>query len=150
MKQLAIIFALIAVVLLPVQGKSPCRGKTIEQLVQEIGEGYEGQSLRKLDAKHPYLGKVRIIIQHSLLSGDDEFESRRFSSFRQAERWLKGREMDEMPGRIAMPLVRCEKGVCTYNFDGGIAHRSLYLKKITYGYRNGCPYIKTILLLDGD
>lgn len=151
MKRLAVAIALVAFVFaLPVHGKSPCKGRTIEQLVGEMVEGYEARNLRKLDAKHPYAGKVKIIIQHSLLDGADEFESRRFSSFRQAERWLKSREMDGMPNRAAMALVRCEKGVCTFNFDGGIVHRVLYLKKITYGYRNGCPYIKSVLLLDGD
>jgi hypothetical protein len=55
-----------------------------------------------------------------------------------------------MPGRESRPLVRCAKGVCTYNFDGGILHNHLYLKKISYGTRSGCPYIKTIYLLDGD
>jgi hypothetical protein len=46
--------------------------------------------------------------------------------------------------------VKCAKGVCTYNFDGGILHNNLYLKKITYGMRGGCPYLKSIYLLDGD
>lgn len=34
-----------------------------------------------------------------------------------------------MPGRNTKPFVQCAKGVCTYNFDGGIVHNTLYLKK---------------------
>jgi hypothetical protein len=34
--------------------------------------------------------------------------------------------------------------------DGGINHNNLYLKRITYGVSNGCPYLKTIYILDGD
>jgi hypothetical protein len=105
-----------------------------------------------LDAQKPYLGTVRIVIENSLGEPNDKgrFVIRRFGSLAKAEAWLKSREHDEMPARESRPLQRCAKGVCTYNFDGGILHNHLYLKKITYGTRAGCPYIKTIYLLDGD
>ncbi|HEY6046283.1 MAG TPA: hypothetical protein VIU65_06740, partial [Pyrinomonadaceae bacterium] len=91
-------------------------------------------------------------IEHSLADDNDpqRFKVRRFASFALAEKWFKKQEIDGMPGRHAMPLVKCAKGVCTYNFDGGILHNNLYLKKITYGMRAGCPYIKKIYILDGD
>jgi hypothetical protein len=104
-----------------------------------------------LDADRPYVGRITIRIEHSLADDDDpqRFEVRRFSSFARAERWFKSREIENMPGRYTRPVEKCARGVCTYNTSGGINHRSLYLTKITYRIRNGCPYIKTIYLLDG-
>ena len=105
-----------------------------------------------LDADRPYVGRFTIRIEHSLADDDDpqRFEVRRFSSFARAERWFKSREIEELPGRNTRPLVKCVKGVCSYNSEGGLLHNNLYLTKITYGIRNGCPYIKTIYILDGD
>jgi hypothetical protein len=137
---------------LPVHAQTPCKKQPVEDLVKAIAEGFETKTMRSLDAQKPYVGRVRIVIEHSLADDNarDRFVIRLFSSLAKAERWLKSREHDEMPGRDTKPLVRCAKGVCTYNFDGGIVHNTLYLKKITYGTSGGCPYIKTIYLLDGD
>jgi hypothetical protein len=137
---------------LPVQAESLCKKQTIEDLVKAVAEAYEAKTLGSLDAQKPYVGKVRIVIEHSLAEDNakDRFVIKWFTSLDRAERWLKSREREELPGRETKPLVRCTKGVCTYNFDGGILHNHLYLKKITYGARGGCPYIKTIYLLDGD
>ena len=148
--------AAVAVVLLglslPVPANSACRKQSIEDLVKAVAESYEAKTLGSLDTQKPYVGKVRIVIEHSLAedSAKDRFVIKWFTSLARAERWLKSREHEEMPGRGARPLVRCAKGVCTYNFDGGILHNHLYLKRITYGLRAGCPYLKTIYLLDGD
>jgi hypothetical protein len=49
-----------------------------------------------------------------------------------------------------MPLKRCRRGLCTYDFDGGILHNSLYLPMVAFGLRGGLPYVKTLYLLDGD
>src|SRR5438046_5263961 len=137
---------------LAVNAQSPCRGQPVEDVVKALSEGFETKTMRTLDAQRPYVGRVRIVIEHSLAPDDDKdrFVIRSFTSFARAERWLKSREHEEMPGRDTRPLARCAKGICTYNFDGGIVHNTLYLKKITYGSRGGCPYIKTIYLLDGD
>jgi hypothetical protein len=137
---------------LPVHAQSTCKKQTIENLVKAVAEGYEGKTLGGLDAQKPYVGKLRIVIEHSLAEDNakDRFTIKWFTSLARAERWLKGREHEEMPGRVTKPFVRCAKGVCTYNFDDGIVHNTLYLKKITSGSRSGCPYIKTIYLLDGD
>jgi hypothetical protein len=98
------------------------------------------------------VGRVRIVIEHSLAEDNarDRYVIKRFTSLARAESWLRSREHEAMPARAAKPLKRCAKGVCAYNFDGGIVHNTLYLKKISYGLRGGCPYIKTIFLLDGD
>lgn len=137
---------------LPVRAQAPCKKQSIEDLVKAIAENYEEKTLGSLDAQRPYVGKVRIVIEHSLAGDNDKdrFVIKWFTSLAKAESWLKSREHEEMPGRTARPLSRCAKGICTYNFDGGIGHNTLYLKKITYGTRRGCPYIKTIYLLDGD
>ncbi len=137
---------------LPVHAQSRCQKQPVEDLLKAVAEGFETKTMRTLDAQKPYVGRVRIVIEHSLAPDDDKdrFVIRSFTSLARAERWLKSREHEEMPGRDTKPLARCAKGVCTYNFDGGIVHNTLYLKKITYGTRGGCPYIKTIYLLDGD
>jgi hypothetical protein len=151
MKRLAITIALVLFVIsVPVHAKSPTQNETIDQLVNEVAEAYEAKDLGRLDSKKPYVGKIKIIMQHSLSDGPGEFVVKWVKSLGQAEAWLKSREIDELPGRETRPSIKCAKGVCTYNFDGGILHNTLYLKKITYGVRKGRPYIKTILLLNGD
>jgi hypothetical protein len=137
---------------LPVHAESPCAKQPPQDLAKSIAEAYVGKTMGSLDAQKPYVGKVRIVIEHSLAEDDakDRFVIKWFPSLAKAESWLKSREHEEMPGRESRPLVGCAKGACTYNFDGGILHNHLYLKKITYGVRTGCPYIKTIYLLDGD
>jgi hypothetical protein len=135
-----------------IHAQPTCKHGTIEQLVKVVGEAYEGKTLGALDAGRPYRDRVRIVIEHSLAGDNDKgrFVIKRFTSLARAEAWLKSREHEAMPARSTMPLTKCAKGVCAYNFDGGILHNNLYLKKITYGSSRGCPYIKTIYLLDGD
>jgi hypothetical protein len=136
---------------LPVRAGSPCKKQSIDDLAKSIATAYEGRRLATLDGQKPYV-RVRIVIEHSLAEDNakDRFVIKWFPSLAQAESWLKSREHEEMPGRAAKPLKLCAKGVCSYDFDGGIVHNTLYLKKISYGFRGGCPYIKTIYLLDGD
>lgn len=150
MKNFAIALALmLSITSLQARAASPCKKRTIEQLVNEFATAYDAKTLGSLDAAHPLLGSVRISIEDSL--GDNDFTIKRVKTLAQADRWLRSREREEgAPFRETRPLVRCRKGLCTYNFDGGILHNHLYLQKISYGYRNGCPYIKTIYLLDGD
>lgn len=133
------------------QAQSPSGKETIEQLVTTLAEAYTSKSLGKLDEGQARAGKVKIVVEHSLGEDGEQYESKVIKTFEQGERWLKSREREEgAPFREARPLLRCRKGVCTFNFDGGILHNHLYLQKLTYGYRNGRPYIKTIYLLDGD
>ncbi|MDX6445529.1 MAG: hypothetical protein QOH71_2603 [Blastocatellia bacterium] len=137
---------------LPARAQSPCKQQTAAGLAKQIAAAYGARTLSSLDAEKPYAGRVRIVIENSLGEPDDKgrFVIKSFTSLAKAEAWLKSREHDGMPGRESRPPERCAKGVCTYNFDGGILHNHLYLKKITYGIRSACPYIKTIYLLDGD
>lgn len=154
MKTTVKLFALaFAVALLPstlsIAAKPKCKKQPVTELAKALVESYENKSMASLDATQPYVGRFRILIEHSL-DDTNQFESRYFRSLAQAESWLKRREHEGMPTRSIRPLVKCARGVCSYNFDGGILHNNLYLKRITYGIRNGCPYIKTIHLLDGD
>lgn len=136
----------------PLRAQLPCRKQPIEDLVKAVTEAYEAKTLGILDARKPYVGKVRIVIEHSDADDDDKdrFEIRRFTSLARVERWLKSRETEGRPHRNIRTEVRCAKGVCEYSLEGGINHNNVYLKKITYGFRGGCPYLKTIYLLDGD
>jgi hypothetical protein len=137
---------------LPVCAQSGCKKQPVAALAKQLAAAYEGKSLGGLDGQKPYLGRVRIVIENSLGEPDDKgrFVIKSFTSLARAEAWLKSRERADGPGRESRPLQRCATGVCTFNFDGGILHNHLYLKKISYGIRAGCPYIKTIYLLDGD
>lgn len=124
----------------------------IEQLMKAIDEAYAMDNLGRLDARRPYIGKVRIVIEHSL-AGDGEknqFERRSFKTLAQAQRWLKSRQRDGMPVTETRPLSECANGKCEFDFNGGILHNHLYLQSVSYGWRGGRPYIKTIYLLDGD
>jgi len=135
-----------------IEAKPKCKKQPIKNLVNAFAESFSNKTMGTLDADGPYVGRFTIRIEHSLADDDDpqKFEVRRFSSFAGAEQWFKSREIEDLPGRNIRPLLKCAKGVCSYNSEGGILHRNLYLTKITYGIRNGCPYIKTIYLLDGD
>jgi hypothetical protein len=152
-KTLVSALALILVALsITVRAQSPCKKRPVADLAKQIAEAYERKTLGALDGEKPYLRTVRIVIENSLGEPDDKgrFVIKSFTSLKKAEAWLKSREHDEMPARESRPLKRCAKGICTYDFDGGILHNHLYLQKISYGMRTGCPYIKTIYLLDGD
>jgi hypothetical protein len=124
----------------------------IEKLMKALDDAYNTGTMGRLDARRPYLGKVRVVIEHSLGDGGKgSFERRQFSTLAQAERWLKRRErQDGTPFRETRPLEECSSGMCTYDFNGGILHNHLYLQKVSYGFVKGRPYIKTIYLLDGD
>ena len=133
-------------------GGSASADSTVEQFVKTVADAYTAKTLGGLDAEYPHAGKVRIVIENSLADdrAKDRFVSRAFTTLARAEGWLKSRERDDGPARETMPLKRCRQGLCTFDFDGGILHNHLYLKKIAYGLRSGKPYIKTIYLLDGD
>jgi hypothetical protein len=154
-KQLSVIAALILFVI-PLSAKAQARSKkeTIAKLEDALSTAFFLGTLGKLDAKYPNFGKVRVVIEHSgadlAEDPNGEFERKVFRTFGEFGRWLKSQEYENgLPFRVTMPLVGCRRGMCTYNFDGGILHNHLYLQQISYGYRKGHPYIKTIYLLNG-
>jgi hypothetical protein len=150
MKQLAITAAFFVLLASSTSyAQSAHKKQTIEQLVNKVAVAYMSKTLAELDAAHPYVGKVKIIIEHSL--DEDSYEVKLSQKLEYAEEWMKNREREDgTPFREARDLLGCRRGVCTFNLDGGISHNHLYLKKVYYGYRKGAPYIKTLYLLDGD
>ena len=149
MRRLASAVALLLLLVAPLwaQAQAAAKKETVEELVGALSEAYASKSLGSVAAARPRQGRVRIVVEHSI-SG--RFESRSFKTLEAGERWLKGREREDGPARQVMPLERCRRGLCTYDFGGGILHNNLYLQKVAYGYRGGLPYVKTIYLLDGD
>ena len=121
--------------------------ETVEELVKALADAFTSKDLGVLAAARPQQGRVKIVVEHSITG---RFDTRSFRSLAAGERWLKSREHEEGPARTVMPLKRCRRGLCTYDFSGGILHNNLYLQKVAYGYRAGRPYVKTIYLLDGD
>jgi hypothetical protein len=150
MKQLAAALAIIlCLVPLPAHARSRCKKQKIEDLVTEFSNAYMEKAMGRLQPEHPFLLKLKFVIEHSL--GEGEYDIKVSGYLEDVDEWLKNREREDgTPFRELRPLIACRKGICTFDFDGGILHNHLYLKKITYGYRNGCPYLKTIYLLDGD
>jgi hypothetical protein len=134
------------------EAQSKCKKQPIKTLVESFAESFSNKTMATLDKDRPYVGRFTIRIEHSLADDNDpeRFEVRRFSSFARAEQWFKSREIEGLPGRNTRPLLKCAKGVCSYSSEGGLLHNNLFLTKVTYGVRNGCPYIKTIYVLDGD
>jgi hypothetical protein len=120
--------------------------------MKTFAEAYEAKSLGTLDADPPYYGSVKIVMTYSLSEkGDTGTTVRRFNTLAKAEQWLRSREISEnLPHRYAMPLEKCSKGVCSFDFSNGILHNQMYLQEISYGIRNGRPYIKTIYLWESD
>jgi hypothetical protein len=156
MKQLAATIALILLMLsFSDRAESRSKKNTIEQFVKEFSEAYTTRALGRLDATHPNVGKIKIIIENSLAedSDKDKFAVKDFNNFANGELWLQSLAVEGfsfIPTREVRPLQQCSKGTCSFNFKGGISHNHLYLKKITYSYRNKIPYITNIFLLDGN
>jgi hypothetical protein len=154
-KQLSVAVALILCIIpLSAQAQSRSKREAIGKLEDELSTAFFLGDFRKLDAKRPYMGKVRVVVEHSgadlVEDPNGEFERKAFKTLGQFGRWLKSRENEDgLPRRVTMPLEGCRSGLCTYDFNGGILHNHLYLQKISYGYLHGRPYIKTIFLING-
>ena len=132
----------------PVVGQSNTKPKP-EELAQTVSEAYKAKTLADLDKKHLAASTVTLVIEHSL--GEGKFVTRRFKNLAAVDKWLTKQEREEgSPFRQTMPLRRCARGRCSYNFDGGILHNQLYLHDIYYSSRNGRLLITKIHLLDGD
>ena len=155
-KQLSTVVALIlSIIPLSIHAQSSSKRLTIGKLVDEFETAFVADSLEKLDAKRPNRGKMRVIITYDTI----EPETKVFRTFGELGRWLRSRETDsaptadgrtvKLPFRVTNPPTVCRRGLCLYDYEGGILHNHLYLKKILYGYRNGRPYIKTIFLYNG-
>lgn len=149
MKHVSLTFLLIALVSLSVSAQS--QKELIDQLHRSVADTYKAKTMRTLDEKKLMQGSLLVRIVHSLMEGKGSVVSRRFKSFAQMDAWLKKREREEgSPFRQVSEVVKCSRGHCAYNYDGGILHNQLYLHDIYYQFRNGKPYVVRIDLLDGD
>lgn len=134
----------------------PAKASPIRKLLDQLEIAFSNRELATLDAQRPYVGRVRIVIEHSLIDPTEPgaFETGSFRSLATAQRWLQKRESpnegNPTPFPSLRPLEKCRKGLCTYDFNGGIDHNHLYLQKVSYGIRAGKAYLKTIYLYDGD
>jgi hypothetical protein len=146
---IAATIALFGLLVMPIEAQSAkkqVKSPTIEQLATSLADAYSNGKLDQLEI--PLTRKVQIRIKHSL--GEGQEVVRKFKTWQDSEKWLSSMSRDSLPARESRSLLNCKKGFCNYNFQAGILHNHLYLKKIAYGYQNGRPYIKTIYLLDGD
>jgi len=128
----------------PTRARSSHQTDPADQLATEVADAFKAKELGKLDADHPYLGAVRIRLEHSISA---RIEIRSFKRLAQAERWFKRGGQD--PNRSGGALNQCGRGICTFAMEG-MLHNTLYLKSISYGIRKGRPYIKAIHIIDGD
>src|SRR5712672_1970899 len=98
---------------LTAQATPQCKQGTVDDLSKASATAYEVRTLAGLDTQKPYVGKVRIVIEHSLAEDDakDRFVIKWFTSLGKAEAWLKSREHDELPSRQTRALKSCAKGI---------------------------------------
>lgn len=134
-------------------GQTKSRQKP-EELAQTVSDAYKEKKLADLDKKHPAAGTVTVVIEHSLIEGKNGnglMKVRRFKNLAAIDKWLNSRQREDgSPFRATKPLLKCSKGRCAFDFDGGILHNQLYLHDLYYGTRNGRLYITKLHLLDGD
>ena len=149
MKQVSLTILLIALATSSALAQS--QKELVDKLHVSVADTYKAKTMSTLDEKKLIQGSLLVRIVHSLMEGKGSVISRRFKTFGQFDAWLKKREREEgAPFRQVSEVVKCAKGHCAYNYDGGILHNQLYLHDIYYQFRNGKPYITRIDLLDGD
>jgi len=121
--------------------------KQARKIAAAVADAFGKGQLRQIDRKKLLRGRVKLTIENSI--GEPEYEHYSYRSFSAMGGWIRKQERDGLPNKVVWPLVGCRKGVCTFFRDGGILHNQLYLKKVTYGYRNGRLYISGVQLLAG-
>jgi len=145
----AMLLAVLGAALVDAAAQTPTN--SIDQVQATVAEAYKSKTLGTLDKQRLINGSVLVVIEHSLGEGKGQFARKRFKTFAQLDGWLKKRETDEgAPFRQLMPLKKCARGRCSYNFDGGILHNQLYLHDLYYSFRNGRLNVVKLHLLDGD
>ncbi|HRH42177.1 MAG TPA: hypothetical protein PKY82_11170 [Pyrinomonadaceae bacterium] len=145
-------FFVLAILTMVAQAQNSCANQSIENLANKFAKAFQSKTLSEIDSTKPFVNLITIRIENSLSGeGDpDQFEFKRVKSFTLFEKWLKGKEVEELPNRSVEPLISCKKGICTYAING-LLHNTLFLKKISYGYKKDkCPYIKSVFIIDGN
>lgn len=124
-----------------------CANRAVEPLARKLVSHFASRQLAALDKERPYADSIQFVIEHSIADGYEVEEAPALAAI---EQWLNSQEPEGIPAREGRPLEWCRKGLCVFDLSAGIAHNHRYLQKLTYGYRNGCPYIRSAFLLDGD
>lgn len=142
-------FVLLVCVLVPsaVRATEHCTNAAIEPLVDRLAQAWATKQLGSLDKEKPYLGPIQVVVEHSTA---DKLEVNEKSNLGAIEQWLSSQERKGFPAREARPLLWCARGLCMFDLSAGITPNHRYLKKVVYEHKNGCVYIKSVFLLDGD
>ncbi len=97
-------------------------------------------------------GDVVVVVKtlHSLQENSDKMTH--FKGFKQFEQWLKNvRDSYRFRENLEVRTMGvCISGCCRYPIDGGMSHNTLYLKQACFIIKNKKPFLKSIILLDGD
>jgi len=153
MKKIIVSFMFVLVAFaMAAHAQNSCKNQTIQQLANDFAKAFESKTLAQIDAAKPFVTQITIRIENSL-SQDGEpgrFEYKKVKNFTAFEKWLKSKEIEQLPNRSIEPLISCKKGICTYDIKG-LLHNTLFLQKISFGYKKDkCPYIKSVFLIDGN
>lgn len=104
---------------------------------------------RPIDMIHSDI-EINIDTKHSIQETKEK--TIKIKGFSQFEKWLfdvrnNYRFRDNLKVRT---MGVCVDGCCHYPLDGGISHNTLYLVKSCFFIIDEKPYLKSILLYDGD
>ncbi|HVG19110.1 MAG TPA: hypothetical protein VNI02_08650 [Blastocatellia bacterium] len=135
-QQLSVVVVGLVLFAIPLSAQAQSRPKklTIGKLIDEFEIAFVQDRLERLDAKRPHHGRIRVEIEYSTIEPDIKV----FRTFGALGRWLRNMETDSAPmedgSTMKLPMrvmseVSCKRGVCTYDYDGGILHNHLYIKK---------------------
>ena len=119
------------------------RAETVQKFSGRVRQAFLARDLARLDAGK-IGGSIRLSVEHSIADGTDV---KSFTNFKQAGKWLMRGRVDS--NLVAKGNIRCRVTTCSLT-SKGLLHNSLYLRKITYGYVKGRPYVRAIHFVDGD
>ena len=97
--------------------------------------------------------KITIVHEHSIRN-DVEEKPIIVTSYAELASWLAKLHTPDKHGYVYSSDVRtlgeCKSGCCEFPFIHGISHNTLYLKKACFGMERNIPYLKEVVVYDGD
>jgi len=94
--------------------------------------------------------EINVVTKHSIQETKEKIV--KIKGLKQFEQWVfdvrKNYRFSENLNVMTMGV--CINGCCHYPIDGGMSHNSLYLKEACFIIKNKTPFLKSIVLLDGD
>jgi hypothetical protein len=100
--------------------------------------------------------KISITHEHSLVSDEEtpDKEPTRVTGYVQFADWMAKLQAPDkhgfQRGIDVRTLGECRKNCCEFPIIYGIQHNTLYLTKVCFGTGKTGPYLKSVVLLDGD